>query len=245
MLRELVLRDIKVKYRRSILGIFWSLLNPLMMMIVMTIVFSNLFKIQIENFMVYFLTGQILFSFFSEATTIAMGSIVTNANLIKKVYIPKYIFPISKVLSSFVNLLFSLIAVFMIMLITKASFSATIFLIPVAFLYLLIFTVGVGLMLSVLTVFFRDMNHIYGIVILAWMYLTPIIYPIEIIPIKYLLFIKLNPMYYFIAFFREIILHGNIPSMELNLICILISLISLVLGLYAFYKNQNKFMLYI
>lgn len=245
LLWELVLRDIKVKYKRSVLGLLWSLLNPLLMMVVTYIVFSNLFKFDIENFPIYLLTGQIFFNFFSESTSMAMGSIMANGSLIRKVYIPKYIFPMSKVISSFVNLLFALLAIVIMIFITNVKISWTIILFPLSLIYLLSFAMGIGLILSAYAVFFRDLIHLYGIFLTVWTYLTPIFYPISIIPEKYRFLIEINPMYYYIQFFRQIILYSQVPSLNLNLICLSISIITLVIGLYAFYKNQNKFILYI
>lgn len=245
LLRELVLRDIKVKYRRSFLGILWSLLNPLLMMTVITIVFSTVFRFDIENFPIYLLTGQVMFSFFSEATTMAMTSIIANGSLIKKVYIPKYIFPLSKVLSSFINLLFSLIAIVIMIIVTKIKITWTILFFPLPLLYLLIFSIGIGMLLSAMSVFFRDMFHLYGVILTAWNYLTPIFYPAKIIPNKYKFFIEYNPLYYIIECFRDIILYGKLPSLQFNLICIMSCILSLIIGMYVFYKNQDKYILYL
>lgn len=245
LLYELVIRDIKVKYKRSVLGLLWSLLNPLFMMIVITIVFSNIFRFDIKNFPIYLLAGQIIFGFMSESTSMAMNSIISSGQLIKKVYIPKYIFPLSTVLSSFVNLLFSLIAVLIVMVVTHVKVTFILLLFPVSLIYILIFSIGLGLILATYAVFFRDIVHLYGVFITAWNYFTPLFYPISIIPKKYLILIKLNPMYYYIEHFREIVLYARVPSLKLNLICIASSMIVLVLGLIVFYKNQNKFILYI
>lgn len=245
LLNELIVRDIKVKYKRSILGILWTLLNPLLSMFVLTIVFSNLFRYDIENFPVYLITGQIMFNFFAESTSMAMGSILGNASLIKKVYIPKYIFPLSRVLSSFVNLLFALISVIIIMIFMKVKITVSILFVPIAFMYILIFSIGMGLLLSSLNVFFRDIQHLYGVVLTAWTYLTPIFYPVEIIPEQFKWLIEINPIYYMISYFRECVLYGNIPSLQLNIICMIACLISIIAGLWAFYKNQDKFILYI
>ena len=245
LLRELVVRDIKVKYRRSFLGILWSLLNPLLMMIIITIVFSSLFRFDIANFPIYLLTGQIMFNFFSEATNMAMFSIIGNGSLIKKVYIPKYIFPLSKVLSSFVSLLFSLIAIVIMIIITKVKITWTVLFFPLPLLYVLIFSIGIGMILSAMSVFFRDIFHLYGVILTAWNYLTPIFYPAKIIPNKYKFFIEYNPLYYMIECFRDIILYGKLPSLQFNLICIMSCTLSLIIGTYVFYKNQDKYILYI
>jgi len=245
LLRELVIRDIKIKYKRSVLGIIWSVLNPLLTMTVISIVFSQIFKFQIENFPVYLLSGLVIFNFLSEATNIAMRSILDNAQLLKKVYIPKYIFPLAKTLSSSANLFFSLLALLLIVLGTGVEINLITFLFPIPLIYTLIFVIGLSLILSSFVVFFRDIEHLYGVLLTAWMYLTPIIYPIEIIPQRFMLIIKINPLYYFVTYMREIILYHNLPSLKLNLICSGYALLTLVIGLYTFYKLQDKFILYI
>lgn len=245
LLGNLIVRDIKVKYRRSILGVLWSVLNPLLMMLVMTTIFSTLFKIDIENFPVYYLTGFVIFSFFSEATNSAMVSIVSSGPLIKKVYIPKYIFPTEKILFAFVNLMFSLVALIFILIYTSTQVTYTALLFPIPLMFALIFSLGMGLILSVLAVFFRDILHLYSVLLTAWTYFTPIFYPISIIPEQYQWILKINPLYHFILYFREIVLLGTIPGIRENLICISISIVTLLLGLVVFKKNQDKFVLYI
>lgn len=245
LLKQLVSRDIKVRYRKSVLGMLWTVLNPLMMMGVMTIVFSTLFKSNIENFPVYFLTGNILFSFNSEATQQALMSIISNASLVKKIYIPKYLFPFSRVLSCLVNLFFSLIALIIVMVITKAPFFPTMLLIPIPIVYLIVFTTGISLILSSLTVFFRDIGHFYSVFILAWSYFTPIFYPESIIPSNYRWIIKANPLYHFINYLRMIVREGTIPNSAMNIQCFLISIVTLLLGIFIFMKKQDKFILHI
>ena len=173
LLIELVSRDIKVRYRKSVLGMLWTVLNPLLMMCVITVVFSTIFKQNIPNFPIYYLSGSLIFSFNSEATTNAMHSILSNCSLIKKVYLPKYLFPISCVLSSLVNLGFSLVAMFIVMIVTRTPFHATLLLMPIPIFYTFLFSVGLGTMLAALTVYFRDIAHFYGVFILAWTYFTP------------------------------------------------------------------------
>lgn len=245
LIKELVMRDIKVKYKKSILGFLWTLLNPLLTMVVLTIVFSNLFRFDIENFPVYLITGQVMFNFFSEATNMAMLSINDNAQLIKKVYIPKYIFPISKVLSSFVNLLFSLVAVFLIVIFMKIPIRISSIYSIMSLMYILIFAAGIGLILVSLNVFFRDVQHLYGVLLTAWMYLTPIFYPANIIPKQFEWLISLNPLFYMVQHFRATILYGVIPSFELNSICFMNAAGAFILGLFIFYKAQDKFIMHI
>ncbi|MEO3945589.1 ABC transporter permease [Gorillibacterium sp. CAU 1737] len=245
LLGNLILRDLKVKYRRSILGVLWSVLNPLLMMLVMTSIFSTLFKIDIPNFPVYYLTGSILFSFFSEATSAAMVSVVYSGPLIKKVYIPKYIFPVEKILFSFVNLLFSLVALVFIIVLTSTKVTWSVLLFPIPLLYALCFSLGLGLILSVLAVFFRDILHLYSVLLTAWTYFTPIFYPESIIPEKFRTVLTLNPLYHFINYFRDLVLHGTIPGISENLLCMSISVITLLIGLIVFKMNQDKFVLYV
>ncbi len=245
LLKELVVRDIKVRYRHSVLGLVWTVLNPLLMMAVITVVFSTLFKTDIEHFPIYYLAGSLLFSFNSESTTTAMHSMISNASLIKKVYIPKYLFPLSNVLSAMVNLGFSLIAMFIVMIVTGAPFHVTLLLIPIPIFYVFVFATGLGIMLSALTVFFRDIAHFYGVFILAWTYLTPVFYPVSILPPTLMKIMQFNPMYHYITFMRDLVLNGTFPSMKENLICIAMSLAMLVLGLFVFYKKQDKFVLYV
>ncbi|MGN2337055.1 ABC transporter permease [Clostridium cagae] len=245
LLYELVIRDIKIRYRRSVLGLLWTLLNPVLMMTVMTIVFSHLFRFDIENFPVYFFTANILFAFNSEATTNCLYGITGNASLIKKIYIPKYLFPVSKVFSSVVNLLFAFIAMIIVMIATGAPFYSTMILTPVIMFYVILFTLGLGLILSVAVVFFRDVAHLYNVVTMAWMYLTPIFYPVSLLQEKMSLALTLNPMYHFIEYFRSIVLYNQIPTLSQNITCLLIGMITLTIGLIFFYKNQDKFILYI
>jgi len=245
LLAELVLRDIKIRYRRSVLGIVWTLLNPILMMTVMTLVFSNLFRFDIKNFPVYFFTGHLLFTFLTESTNTGLYSVIENSNLIKKVYIPKYLFPVSKVLSSGVNLIFSFIAMTLVMLVTKVPFNLTILLTPVILIYLLLFVTGLSLILATLQVFFRDTAHLYNVFTLAWMYLTPIFYPSVLLEEKLNVVLILNPMVYYISYFRDIILNNIVPSLEQNIICLVIGLIFFIIGLVVFYKKQDKFILYI
>lgn len=244
LLKELVMRDIKIKYRRSVLGLAWSLLNPLLMMIVISIVFSQLFRFKIPNYPIYLITGQIMFTFISESTNMAMASITGNASLIKKVYIPKYIFPVAKTLSSFVNLLFSLIAVVIVILVTQVKITWTILLFPIPLLAVLAFAMGIGLILSAYSVFFRDIVHLYGVFLMVWNYMTPIFYPESLIE-KHKILLIANPLYHIIKYFREIILYGTVPSLGLTTACVGTPLAFLLLGMYLFYRKQDKFILYI
>ena len=245
LMDELIIRDLKIKYRRSILGSLWSLLNPLMMMIVLTFVFSSVFRFDIENYPLYLILGQVLWSFFNESTTMAMYSVLSNGSLIKKVYIPKFIFPVSRVLSAFVTMSFSLIAIVIVMIFTQTPFTWYIFLFPIPLFFLLVFCIGISMILSALSVYFRDIMHLYSVITLAWMYLTPIFYPINIIPEEFVSFITMNPMYHYITFFRDIVLYGTVPMIDTWIFCIVNSIIALFIGIVVFKKLQRNFILHL
>lgn len=243
--QELVKRDLKVKYRRSVLGYLWSLLNPLLMMCVMSYVFSEIFRSSIPNFPVYLICGQTLWNFFNESTNMAMHSVLQNGALIKKVYIPKFIFPFSRVLSSFVTMSFSLLAILIVILATRATIYWTILLFWVPLVFLFFFCCGIGLILSALATYFRDVTHLYGVLTLAWMYATPVFYDLSILPESVQRTILWNPMYYIITFFRGLILYGQVPSWNVWAICAGFSFGVLAIGLFVFKKLQKNFILYI
>lgn len=243
LLKELVRRDVKTKYRRSVLGMLWSVLNPLGMMIIMSIVFSHVFRSNIENFPVYLMCGQVIFNFYNEASTVAMSSVLGNASLIKKVYVPKYLFPVSKVCSCFVNLVTSFIALVIVIVATGTKLSWTALLVFIPVIYVFVFSLGMGLMLSALVVTFRDLQHLYGILITAWMYMTPIFYPVDMLPEWVADLVRLNPLANFIELFRDVILYNVVPSGILQAKCIVSCVVALGLGFWIFYKQQDTFIL--
>lgn len=245
LMAELVVRDLKIKYRRSFLGYVWSLLNPLLMMTVMSLVFSYMFRFDIPNYPLYLICGQTLWSFFNESTNMAMHSILQNGALIRKIYIPKYVFPITRVVSSFVTMSFSLIAILIVMLVTRVPFSFTMLLIPVPLFFLLVFSMGIGMVLSALSVYFRDVVHLYGVLTMAWMYATPIFYPESALPEGFAEFLRFNPMHQFISFFRELVLYATVPAGEVWVSCIACSLVALVVGMWVFHKMQKNFILHV
>jgi len=244
---ELVSRDLKTKYRRSILGFIWSILNPLLMMIILTVVFTNIFGYTDNTFPIYVLSGQIVFSFFSDSTSMAMSSVVDASALIRKVYIPKYIFPISRVISSFVNLTFSLVAVVIVMFVLKIHVTPSILFFPIPLIYVFLFSIGIGLILSSIAVYFRDMIHLYGVLLTALMYVSAIFYKAEDIINKPFIgfLLKMNPIWHFIDMFRNAILFGKIPNIHDNFVCVGFITVSILMGSIVFYKAQDKFILYI
>lgn len=245
MLSELVGRDFKLKYRRSILGVLWSVLNPLLMMVVLTAVFSFVFRFQIENFALYLIIGQTLFNYVTGATSDCMGSIIGASSLIKKIKIDKLIFPVEKTLFGLINFAISLIAVVIVMIYFQVAPTWNILLLPFLLICAFFFSLGIGLILATLAVFFRDVMHLWGVVTTAWMYATPIIYPTDILQGWMMAIMQWNPMYYFVNFFREIALWGTTPPASEFLICIGCAAVFFALGLLVFRKNEKKFILYV
>lgn len=243
---QLVTRDIKLKYRRSFLGYLWSVLNPLFVMMIMTVVFSTMFKRNIENFPVYLFTGKMLFDFLSTSTHQAMMSVTGNASLLKKTYVPKYIFTLAKVTSCMVDMVFSFGALLVVMLVTRAHISWTFFLFPFVVIQIYIFCCGLGFFLAAMNVFFRDIQYIYNAIITAWLYLTPIFYPVDSLPQNVQFVVKgLNPLYYFIAQFRDLVYYGRIPGPRVLWGGWIIAFVMLGFGLIVFKKRQDQFILYI
>lgn len=246
LLKQLVVKDIKLKYRRSFLGYVWSVLNPLMVMFVMLLVFSRMFRSDIENFPAYLMIGQTLFNFMSEATNQAIFSITGNASLLKKVYVPKYIFTMSKITSSLVNLVFAMGAMLLVFIVSRVAFSFYMLFIPVVLAQLYVFSLGLGLFLAQGNVFFRDIQYIYSVIITAWTYLTPLFYPMELLPEVMQKGIRLlNPMYHYITQFREVVIYQRLPQWESVAYGFGLAFLFLVLGTKTFLKTQDDFILYI
>jgi ABC-2 type transport system permease protein len=252
LVKQLVIRDFKVKYKRSVLGIVWSVLYPLLTMAIMAIVFSQMFKFKVEgvNYLVYLLTGLVIFNYFNEASSGAMASVVTNFPLINKVYIPKYIFPVSKTLFVGINFLLTLIPLFIMIVFTgkgdeRCIINIYYLLLPYVFICLFMFTLGMGFILSTISIFFRDMFYIYGVVLTLWSYITPIFYDISMLGSGVQAILKWNPLYMYIDFARTIILHNQIPSLYSFITCIASSVIVLIVGMIIFKKNQDKFIYYV
>ena len=243
LLYELVARDVKIKYRKSVLGVLWTLLNPLMMMIILSIVFSNLMKFDVQNYSLYLLCGQILFNFYNEATSGAMTSILGNAPLIKKVYIPKYLFVVSRIASSSINILSSFCALILEMLFTRQELHFTMFLVVIPLVYLIIFSMGVGLILAALTVKFRDIMHLYTVFLTGLMYLTPVIYPRSMLPGWVYKIVSINPLTMIMVIFRNVVIYNTIPSVGEFIVPLIIVIVTFFLGLWVFYKQQDKFIL--
>ncbi len=255
LISQLVERDFKVKYKRSVLGVFWSFLNPLLMMIVQYVVFSKLLNLRgnIEHYAIYLLTGIVIWNGFNDCTTQSMRSITGNTALITKVYVPKYIYPVTKVLSSFINVILSMIPLLLVSLIyglfssPHLYLNETLCLLPFGLLFLLVFCIGMGFLFSTLMVFFRDVEFLWTVISAIWMYATPIIYSLDMFTVAAWLvkLMQFNPIYHFISFFRTVILNGTPVPLREYLFCAAFSVLVFLIGYYVFRKNEDKFVLYL
>lgn len=243
LMKQLVARDFKTKYKRSVLGVLWSFLNPLLTMLVQYMVFSTLFKSDIANFPVYLLAGIVCFSFFNEATSMSLNSIVGNASLITKVYMPKYIYPLTRVISSTINFVLSLVPLLIVLFITRTPIRPSILLLPVGVGCLFALSLGIGMLLAAMMVFFRDTQFLWGVVSMLWMYATPIFYPESIIPSHFMTIYKMNPLYHIIRFIRIVLMDGVSPEPKAYLLAIVASFIPLLIGAAVFKKTQDRFVL--
>ncbi len=245
LIRQLVSRDFKTKYKRSVLGVFWSFLNPLLTMVVQYVVFSNLFRFDVPHYQAYLIIGIVLYNFFSESTGMALSSIIGNAGLITKVYVPKYIYPLTRVLSSMVNLVISLIPLLLVTLISGCVPTKAYLLVPFALVCLAVFCLGIGLLLAAAMVFFRDIQFLWGVLSMIWMYLTPIFYPASILPENVAWVLNINPLNHVIVFVRTCLMDGISPEPVMYVQCALMALGTLLVGALVFRRTQDRFVLYL
>ena len=241
LLTLLVSKIIKTRYKRSVLGVAWTLLNPLLNMAVMTVAFSAVFQTTVEYYPVYVLTGLLWWNFFTQTTTYAMSSLVWGGGLLKRVYVPRTIFAVSSIAHGIINLVLSLSVLFAIMLIVGHPFHATLWFLPVPILLLAAFSLGVALFMSTLAVFFVDVVDIFAVVLQAWFFLTPIIYPPEIFPEKYAWFLRVNPVNHLLETFRAPIMRGVLPDATTLAVAAGSSLFILALGWWIFTRKADEF----
>ena len=245
LLWELTKKGIKLKYRRSYLGIVWSLLEPLLTMMVLSVVFGTLFGNSDRTFPVYILTGRLLYSFFSAATKSSVKAIRANAAMIKKVYVPKYLYPLSSILFNFIIFLISLIVLVGVMMVFGVVPTVYILQAPIALVLLLILSVGVGMILATLGVYFRDMEYLWEVALMLVMYTCAIFYkPERLMQSGWAWLLKFNPLYCCIATFRSAIF-GEMMNIQYALYALVFGLVSLLVGVYFFYKKQDGFILQI
>lgn len=245
LLKELVKKGIKLKYRRSYLGIVWSLIEPLLEMIVLAIVFGTLFGNDNKTFPVYILTGRLLYSFFSQGTKSSLSSIRNNSSMIKKVYVPKYLYPLSSVLFNYVIFLISLIVLVAVALVLGVYPTKYIIGVFVPLILLLILTFGVGMILATLGVFFRDLEYLWNVALMLVMYTCAIFYyPERLLNSGHGWILKINPLYCIISIFRDAVF-GQSMNLHMLIYAAIVSIGSLLVGLFVFHKQQDKFILHI
>lgn len=246
LVKELVRKDIKLKYRRSYLGIVWTLLEPLLSMIVLTIVFSNFKGSEDVSFPVYILTGRLVVSFFSTSTKQATKSIRQNASMIKKVYVPKYIYPLSSTISNFIIFLLSLVILVLVSIVLKVQPTIYVLTAVIPLFLLFVLALGVGMIVATLSVFFRDMEYLWGVVMMLITYCSAVFYsPEKVIENGYGWIFDWNPVYSVILNFRNAVLYGRPPEMHSLIFLTIVSFVSLIIGFTFFYKKQDEFILHV
>ena len=241
----LALKELKIRYKRSVLGFLWALLNPALLMLVLTLVFSKIMRFPIAHYPIFLLSVLLPWTFFSQSLSYAVDSIVGNGDLIKKVRVAKLVFPMAAVVSNLINLGLSLIPLALLVLAMRHPFYWTWLYLPVPLLALTLFTMGMTFLFAAANVYYRDIAHVLQVVLSAWFYLTPIIYPLDFLPAKYRWILKLNPMIYVINGFRLSVYYGMLPkapSIAASFVC---GFLSLFIGFAIFRKYQDNFVFYV
>ena len=240
LLKQLVKRDLTSKYKDSILGVIWSFLNPLCVMIVFTVIFSVFFRRQIENYPVYFLSARIIYEFFTASTRGAMHSIRGNKSILQKIYVPRYMFAIPAICYEFINFLISFVILIGVMLVTGAPFHMMMFASILPIFLLIILIIGVGFILAVLNSYFSDIQHIYSIITLILMYASALFYPMEIVPANIQMIFTLNPIYIAIYCFRCTILYGIFPDILSLFYLAIFAVMFFAVGFLLFRIHEKK-----
>jgi len=244
-LTAVVKRDIKRKYYRSSLGLLWTVLHPCLITAVFYVVFTMLFSGALPNFPIYLLTGQMLFQFNADATSVSLSAMSRNVGIINKINIPKYMFCISDITVSFINMLFTFIPLIVLVLISGVGISRLWFLIPGVLLLQVMFTLGLSLTLAAYGVFFKDLHHLYGIFVMMWMFLSAIFYPISIVDPQFMFIWEMNPMIHYITILRDIIWLGVLPQVSSVGVAFIYGALMLAFGCVVFNENQDRFFLYV
>ncbi len=242
---ELVKRDFKKKYKSTLLGLAWSMISPLLSLAVMSLVFTHIFGRETEHYTIYLFTGNIIFSFFSDATGGGMGSLLGNADIFSKINVPKYLFLLSRIVSSVINFGLTLLIFAFFCIIEGIVPSPTMLLAPIPVILVIAFSVGVALMLSVLFVFFRDMQYLWSIFTMLLMYLSAIFYTTDELPHALSRLLYLNPLYVYISFMRSIIINGVPPSATVLLLSVFYALASVIVGVLLYNRADNKLLYYV
>lgn len=245
LFEELVKRDFKKKYKRTVLGIFWSLLSPLMMLGVISFVFSQFFGRTIEYFVLYVLAGQIVFAYFSESTNTGMVSLLNNANIFSKINVPKFLFVLSRNVSALINFILTVVIFFCFVFAYGIEPNLLMLLIFYPIICLIIFNYGIGLVLSAFYIFFRDMQYLYSLLLQIVMYGSAIFYSIDMLSKSYQVVFYFNPLYLYITFIRDVVIYNRIPELWFVVLCGLYAVTAMVFGLLIYKKYNYKFVYYI
>jgi ABC-2 type transport system permease protein len=240
LLAQLIARNLKTRYKRSALGILWTMLNPLLMMLVLTFVFSHVFRFSMTHYAAYALAGLLLWNFFAQTTVGAMSELVWGGSLLNRIYLPRTIFAFAALGTGLINLLLSLVPLFIIMLVTGVPLRPAALILPLPILLTSMFALGVGLFLSRLAVYFTDVLEMYQIVLTAWMYLTPVIYPKEIIPAHSRWLFNLNPMYHLLEIFRAPLYVGWFAGVKTMAAAAAAALLMLAFGWWYFVRKADE-----
>ncbi len=246
LLTQMTLREIKSRYKQSVMGYFWVILNPFFQILIMSFVFSTIMRVPTAAnanipYIVFLYVGLLPWTLFSNSLTSASGSIVSNAGLITKVYFPRTILPISTIFAKIIDFMFALTILIAFMIIYQVPVNLNIiWVIPIFFIQQ-IFTLGLSLFLAAINLVYRDIQYLLSLIISLWFYLTPIVYPTDIVPEKYKLIFKLNPMSVITNAYRQAILAGGVPSLSSLAIALLVSVVTLLLGFKYFKKLEKTF----
>jgi len=241
LLRHLVLRDLKVRYKRSVLGFLWAMVNPLLTMVVLLVVFIGLFRFDVEHYPIYILAGLLLWNLFARGTSMAMRAVIDNAGIRNKIYVPASVFVAAAIGSAFVNLLFALAPLLALAVITGVRPNLAWFYLPVPILQTTLLAFGTGVLIAALAVFFADMIDIYEVLLGAYFYLTPIIYPVTILPDQLMKLERFNLLFAFIDGFRSPLVLGTIPDLGGVLLTTLAALAVTIVGWTLFTRLLDQF----
>lgn len=241
LVAQWISRSVKTRYKRSFLGVAWTMVNPLLTMAVLTLVFSQVFRTPMRNYALYVLSGLLLWNFVAQSTTAAMGELVWSGGLLGRIFVPKAVFAVSAIGTGLVNLILALVPYALISLLLGGEITPAWFLLPVPVLAASVFALGLGLMLSTAAAYFPDVMPTYEILLAAWLYLTPVIYPLEQVPEGIRAFLRFNPMVYLISAFRSIVYEGNVPDAGTLAIGYLLAFGMLVLGWWTFTRRSREY----
>ncbi len=241
----LVARELKVRYRRSAIGFVWTMLQPLLMMLVFHVVFSALFRFDLPNYPVYALAGILFWNFFQQSILSSMNSLRGNAQILQKLPVPKAVFPLATVLSGVINLGFALIPLLAMLLLTGHPLRPALLFLPAAVLLAALFTFGAGLLLSPLAVFFHDVVELVGVLLTAILYLTPVFYPKEIVPEHLRWLVRFNPVRSILEVFRDPIYQGEIPPLSHLTVAVVIALLACGVGAWTFRRSSDRIPFYV